>query len=170
MPGIPPIGAGSAVAGGGYAGADIPVPSSPVAAIQNAAFYDPGTRTIPLNADGSAQEVHPVDQTVIFLLSNPLGSIPGAPTAGLDWDAILSAPDAKKLQTAKDRVNVCLATSIANGDVSVESVTLTDTAQNGALFVQALGLNVFYKNLRLPATKTPTAQKFTLPRAPTTVT
>lgn len=171
--GIPPIGMCSAVCGGGLCGADIPVPSAAVLPVDNAEYYDAPTRTVPLNADGTVQTMHPVDQEAIFNLTNPLGSVPNDPTRGLDWDAILSAPEAKRLQTAKDRVNVCLATLIANGDVSVEDVSLSNapngTTLVGAVYVQALGLIVTYKNLRLPRQTTPTAQKFKLPSAPTRV-
>lgn len=169
MSGIPPIGAGSVVAGGGLAGADISVPSAAIAPMQNAAFFDPPTRTVLLNADGTAQEMDPVDQEVVFDLSTPLGAIPEDPTRGLDWDAILTATDARRLQVAKDAVNRCLAARIGAGDVSIEAVSLDDKPKDGATFIQAIGLNVTYKNLRAPTNVTPTSQKSKLPSAPTRI-
>ncbi len=142
---IPPIGMCSAVCGGGLCGADIPVPSTPVAPIDNPEFYVPLSRATALNADGSIQTLHPVDQEVIFNLSNKLGSIPNDSTRGLDVDAIRRAPDNRKLQTAEDRVALALSALVANGDVAILDVSLEDPAPAGTL-----GLTVNYRNLRLP--------------------
>ncbi|HEY1956688.1 MAG TPA: hypothetical protein VGH28_13805 [Polyangiaceae bacterium] len=147
---IPPIGAGSAVAGGGYAGADIPGLSPVVAPISNPEFYVPLARATALNADGSIQTLHPVDQEVIFDLSNKLGSVPNDPTRGLDTDAIRRAPDSRKLLTAQDRVNVCLAKSIANGDITVDDVSLQANPPPGRL-----GISITYTNLRTKKTAPP---------------
>lgn len=152
---IPPIGAGSSVAAGGLAGCDIPGLSPTTAVMQNAALYTVVgiSRQIALNPDGTAQQVHPVDQEVVFDLTNELGSIPGDPTRGLDWESIRIAPESRKLQTAQDRVNVCLATPLANGDIEIESVVLEDNPPAGQL-----GLAVTYLNLRVAQNQTSTPQ------------
>lgn len=152
--GIPPIGAASSPAGAGYAGADIPSLSAVVAPIANPEFYVPLARSTALNADGSIQTIHPVDQTVIFNLSNKLGSVPNDPTRGLDLDAIRIATDNRKLQVAQDRVKRAIATSIASGDVKLVSVVLQDKPPPGYL-----GITITYVNLRI-ANATPTPFSF----------
>lgn len=143
--GIPPIGICSAVCGGGLCGADIPTLTAAIAPLNNAVLYDGSKGVIALNADGTAQTIHPVDQEVIFDLTNALGTVPNDAGRGLDIQAIKDAEDARKLTTAIDRVNVCLATSIANGDIEVLDVELEDNPPAGAI-----GLAVTYENLRLP--------------------
>lgn len=149
--GIPPIGLGSVVCGGGLCGADVPTLSAVVAPITNPEYYVPLARSTALNADGSVQTLHPVDQEVIFNLSNKLGSVPNDPTRGLDIDAIRRATDANKLRTAEDRVNVALRTLLAAGDIEVVSVAVTDSPAPP----WNLGISVTYRNLRLAA---PTSQ------------
>lgn len=152
--GIPPIGMCSAPCGAGLCGADIPSLSAAIAPMKNAAAYTVAfgnSRIIPLNADGTAQELHPVDQEVIFDLSNQLGTIAADPTRGLDIQAIRDAEDARKPQTAIDRVNVCLAVPIANGDVEILDVSLQSNPPLGQI-----GLSVTYRNLRLHAQAAPT--------------
>jgi len=143
--GIPPTGICSAPCGAGLCGADIPGLSAPIAPLNNAVFYDGRTHTIVLNADGTAQTLHPVDQEVIFDLSNELGSVPNDPGRGLDVQAIKDADDARKLLTAQDRVNLCLAGPLSRGDIDILDVSLQDNPPAGSL-----GLSVTYENLRLP--------------------
>ena len=150
---VPPIGMTSAVCGGGLCGSDIPGLSAAIAPMSNAAWYDGASRTILLNPDGTAQELHPVDQEVVFDLSNKLGSIASDPTRGLDTDAIRHAQDSAKLSTAQDRVNLCLAASLARGDIEIVGVQVEDPPVAGRL-----GISVTYKNLRLAASSKSAAQ------------
>ena len=97
-------GAGTTYAGAGLAGADPQTLSTPVAPMANAAQYDPRTRTLVTNADGSVATVHPVDQTVAFALTIKLGTISSVPTVGFDFDRLRSTlPDARP-QAARDLV------------------------------------------------------------------
>lgn len=145
--GIPPIGMCSAPCGAGLCGADIPSLSAAIVPMQNAASYVvvSGTRRIiPLNADGTVQELHPVDQEVILDLANELGSLANDPGRGLDIQAIKDADDARKLQTAIDRVNVCLSGPLSRGDIEIRDVSLQSDPPSGSL-----GLSIEYVNLRL---------------------
>lgn len=144
---IPPIGMCSAVCGGGLCGADVPGLSPVVAPLDNPEFYVPLNRSTALNADGSVQTLHPVDQEVIFNLSNKLGTVPNDPTRGLDIDAIRRATDANKQRTAEDKVSLALATLISNGDVEVIGVS----AESDPVPPWQLGISVTYRNLRLVA-------------------
>lgn len=79
------MGAGSFAAGSTPAGFDNPVQQARIVPVLPAAvLYDPLTRSLPLDANGQVQSVHPVDQEVARMLTIPLGAIAGDPDSGLD--------------------------------------------------------------------------------------
>src|SRR5271156_3877269 len=59
--------------------------------------YDPQLRVIVINANGTIAAVNYVDEMVAFALTVKLGTIPAAPTIGIDWDAMRRATAANML-------------------------------------------------------------------------
>lgn len=120
------MGAGSALAGLGLAGHDpIAIPAAPVdTAPAGSPKWDPLTKSYPLLADGSVDEVDPVWQEVAHRLGIPLGSLSSAPDIGIDVEAARNATPGNAQRTIEDVVNRALAPMIARGDVQVVAVLL----------------------------------------------
>lgn len=108
--------------------------------------YDPATKRIVQNADGSFVDEHPVDQNVVLNWTIPKGSIPCAKDVGTDLTSIKSLGDraiASKVDSAKRDAVKAL---IANGDIEVVS-TLGEAPRDTPGRLLTMGT---YKNLRLP--------------------
>lgn len=79
------MGAGARKGGDLWAGHELPADAVVLVPLTAAPAYDSWARTIPYDADGRAQQVHWVDQTVAVRLSVSKGKIAAAPEVGLDW-------------------------------------------------------------------------------------
>ncbi len=115
-------GAGQFAAGSEPAGHDpVPAPSAtvllpkPIAAV----FYDPATKNNPFNADGSLQEIHPVDQAVALSLCIPLGSIKSAPDTGHGIFRIRSTADKALQKKVENEVLLAVSALITAGDIEI---------------------------------------------------
>ena len=149
------MGAGSGSAGVGLAGVD-PLPLSVTPGpMTGAAQYDPRTRTLVMNADGTIATVDPVDQEVAFCLTIKKGTISSNPTRGFDWDRLRATPSSSRAHAATDLVKLALRKPLSRGDITIISVQLFDSPGR-------LGLITTYANNRLAgAPQTPFSSAFT---------
>lgn len=113
--------------------------------------FDPLLRDVPLDANGEAVGVHPVDQEVAVCLS-PKGSFASAPDTGLDMERIAAAPANKLQAVLDDETRVALRRAIDAGDVAVLSVHIDSVHAPRAW-------TTHYRNLRLPGRGTQSVQR-----------
>lgn len=105
-----------------------PSPAPPAYTPPQAVYYDPATRWVLLNPDGSVASMDPVDQEVTLALTNEAGSIPSSPTTGNRYRQRLSRQaQGKKLSIATDETQNALAAPLARGDVVILSVNVVTT-------------------------------------------
>ena len=143
------MGLGSFAAGHGPAG--VGFPSQPERVIPpelEAAYYDPKTRTLPFDANGAVQTVHPVDQEMAFALTIAQGMLASAVEVGLDRDRTRK-PIARAAipAMAEDVVRVAAKRPLERGDVEIRLVEV-DSAVRGRLAIRTT-----YVNLRLPGSQ-----------------
>lgn len=121
------MGAGSYLAGVGLAGqpptetASMQTGGTPIAGVPK---FDPLTKTYPLEDGGGVEEVDAIWQEVAHRLGIPLGSIPSAPTVGINVARIRAATRANAQRTVEDVVSVALKPMIDRGDVAIDRVVL----------------------------------------------
>lgn len=139
------MGAGVAPAGAGLAGYDpVVVPSDATSSgLEPVQFYasargqttplalkyDPSVLGFVMNADGSFQGVHPIDQQVALAMFIPYGSISSAPTVGAKWNTVFSRVPSYKVQAVGlNELNRCLAALIAQNAIAILSFSVTQNA------------------------------------------
>lgn len=105
--------------------------------------FDLGTRTFPFNADGTAYDVHPVDQRVAILLWVPQGSLGSSPGIGTRIKARIARVDPRSIPTiVRDEVRNVLQPLIAAGDITLLRIDVDASVPGRAAWA------VYYKNLR----------------------
>ena len=118
------MGLGSYACGVGPCGHDpVASPSTRSTAASAIPYYDPLIRGFATTSDGDLVSVHPVVQEASFALGVALGSIPSAPTVGLNIRRIKSARSADVPIVARDEVEVALKRLIDAGDIQIVRVT-----------------------------------------------
>lgn len=149
------MGAGQFPAGLGPAGED-PVAQASRASNNsppNAAYLDLKARNLLLNADGSTASMHPVDQAAQWSFLIRRGTLQADPRVGHTFFDAPALTGAAKLNDLRLRARDAFPFSrlIANRDVEFIDIQLADPKKGET------GIGVFYRNLRLDATKTQTA-------------
>jgi len=109
-------------------------------------YYDPAIRGLPILANGDLATAHPVIQEASLAIGVVLGSIPAAPTVGLNVKRILQARREDVPQVATDEVNVALKRLIDAGDVRVIRVT-------AIAYPTRVAMDTEIANLRDPASR-----------------
>lgn len=141
------MGAGEFPAGEGPAGLDPPAPALADSTTKRVPYFDPFTKSFPLELNGSGefQAVHPVDQAVALALGIQLNGVAAQPGRGLDIQRLRRASRATVALTVADVVRIALADLVAAGDITLNGTPLMADANGRPWYF------VDYTNLRLPA-------------------
>lgn len=146
-------GAGAYPAGIGPAGFD---PATDATATETplpvAAFYDPSVKGFPLNDEGEAVGVHPVDQEVAIRVTVPKGSISCCPSVGISWSRLRTASRRTMQKVVDDEVRSALATMIADGSITLLGSPLAPDANGAPLFFVDYRNNLLREDRRVGVT------------------
>lgn len=135
------MGAGVLKAGDLWAGHELPAGAVVPLPLTMAPAYDPTTRAIPYDADGRAQQVHWVDQTVAVLLSVAQGSIAAAPDVGTDRAQLKRATTANVQTVVDDVVRQALGKLLAQAAITILRIEVAMSPARGLL-----AYDVTYRN------------------------
>lgn len=137
--------AGSWPAGSVIAGGDVFVRSPAVPPRQASAKYNATSKTAVVLSDGSIAVVHYVDQQVALALGVELGTIPSAPTIGIDLSRVRRATKATFQRTVEDAVKGALGFLLATKSIRIDSIVTTWSPVGRSSWV------VNYTNLVVPS-------------------
>jgi len=139
------MGAGDFPAGVGPAGFDpVADPSAPGSRQPAAILFDLATKRYLFNPDGTAQEIHPVDQAVAFAFGFEQGSCPSTPNVGNRIRAEIRRLLPSSANKAIDLAKLALKRLTDAGDIQIVAIEPSSPVRGRFI------VHVDYVNLRLP--------------------
>ena len=108
-----------------------------------ALFFDPATRTHAINADGTYQQIHPVDARMINAINIAREKFLAVKDTGAAFWKLGSPYDPRAQRKCEDWAKQATKEIVDAGDASLDGVVIEPHGPNGAF------IEVSYTNLRL---------------------